>query len=46
MGIRVLDDLAPTRDVEIECAMEVCPPVRLFWAHRTSLIHDELLLTM
>jgi hypothetical protein len=44
MGIRVFDNIASTRDVELERAVEVSPPVRLLWAHLTVHIHDELLL--
>jgi hypothetical protein len=44
MGVRVLDNLAPTRDVELECIVEVRPPVCFLWAHLTIHIHDELLL--
>ncbi len=44
MGVHLLDDLASTRDVELECAVEVRPSVHLFWAHLTVHIHDEFLL--
>ncbi len=46
MGIRVFDNLASTQDVKFERAVEVNPPVRLFWAHVAIHIHDELLSVM
>ncbi len=42
MGVCVLDNLALTRDVKLERAIEVHPPVRLLWAHLVVHIHDEL----
>ncbi len=44
MGICVLDNLASTRDVELECTVEMSPSVCLLWAHVAIHIHDELLL--
>jgi hypothetical protein len=44
MGIRVLDNLVSTRDVKLERAIEVHPPICLLWAHLAIHIHDELLL--
>jgi len=34
------------RDVELEHAVGVRPPVRVFWAHITIHIHDELFMAM
>jgi hypothetical protein len=44
MGICVLDNLASTRDVKLDCAVEMSPSICLLWAHFTVHIHDELLL--
>jgi hypothetical protein len=44
MGVCVFDDLASTQNVEVECAVEMHPPIHLLWAHLTVHIHDELLL--
>jgi hypothetical protein len=44
MGVRVFNNLASARNVELECAVEVSPLVYLLWAHLTVHIHDELLL--
>jgi hypothetical protein len=44
MGVHVFDDLAPMRDVKLECAVEVHPPIRLFWESFTVHIHDEFFL--
>ncbi len=45
MAVHVFDHPAPTRDVKLERAIEVHPPIRHLWAHLTIHIHDELLLT-
>jgi hypothetical protein len=42
MGVHMLNDLALTQDVELERAIEVCPPIHLLWAHLIVHIHDEL----
>jgi hypothetical protein len=44
MGVRVLDDLAPVRDVKLYHAIEVDPSVHLLWAHLVVHILDELFL--
>jgi hypothetical protein len=46
LGVRVFDNLASVRDVELECGVEVSTLVRLLWAHLTIHIHDEFLLAM
>ncbi|CAM6028325.1 unnamed protein product [Sphagnum balticum] len=46
MGVRVFDNLASARDVELERGVEVSPVVRFPWAHLTIHIHDEFLLVM
>jgi hypothetical protein len=46
MQIYVLDDLAPTQDVELERVIEVHPLILFFWAHLAVHIHDELLMAM
>jgi hypothetical protein len=46
MGVHVFNNLALTRDVELERAVKVSPSVRLFWAHLAIHIHDELFLAM
>ncbi len=44
MGIYVFDNLVSTRDVKLERAVKVNPPVHLLWEHLTVHIHDEVLL--